>query len=635
MKPSVCFVTVGALTLFAVGTLLAQDDVSAAVSGANCTFQASPDRFLGVQSRVQADVSRRAQQFQKATATSAKPRISAEAIPRQNFIDNEIFGAMAAAQVQPAPLTTDEEFFRRINLDLTGRLPAADDVRAFVASTDPNKRNATIEQLLYSPQFADKWAMWLGDIVQNNVSQVTAAVNRQIDGRNQFYSYLYWAVRDGKSMHDVVFESLTMTGNNYDQPFGAVNFLIGGSISGGPAQDTYDGMLVRTATAFLGMGNYDCLLCHNGFGHLTQINLWGSQVTRTDAEKMAAFFSRTRLTGYRTTSPPDFYTNSTIVSELSTNVSYDLNTNYGNRPNRVPVGSVKTLTPVYQATGATPKDGNWRAALAQAITSDPMFARNFANRIWKAMFNLGLVEPVDQLDPARLDPQNPPPDPWTMQASNPVLLEKLAQNFRDGYFDLRGMVRLIAQSSAYQLSSRYDGDWNVQYVPLFARHYPRRLDAEEIHDAISTATGVFNKYTVQGWSDPISYAMQFPDTSEPRNNGAVTAFLNGFLRGNRDTTFRSQAPSILQQLNLMNDNFVASRTKVTASPTLTAMSKITDNNALIDQMFLTFLSRLPSDFERAHTLPYLQGATTAAARNTVIEDLAWVCINKLDFVFSY
>lgn len=632
MKFSLWFVASAA----ALGVLGAQDDVSASVSGANCTFQAAPDRFLAVQGRVQAEVSRRAQQFQKATAAAATPRATAESIARHNFIDDQIFNALAAAKVQPARLTSDEEFFRRINLDLTGRLPAPDDIRAFVANTDPDKRNAAIEQLLYSPQFADKWTMWLGDVLQNNVTQVTAAVNRQIDGRNNFYSYLYWSVVGGKSLHDIAYDSIALSGNNYDQDFGAVNFIIGGSITGGPAQDTYDGMLVRTATSFLGMGNYDCLLCHNGFGHLNQINLWASQVTRTDAEKMAAFFSRTRLTGYRTTTPPDKYTNSTVISDVTTStVGYDLNTTFGNRPNRVPVASTKTLMPAYQATGATPKDGNWRSALAGFITSDPMFARNFANRIWKAMFNLGLVEPVDQLDPARLDPQNPPPDPWTMQASNPVLLEKLAQNFSDNYFDLRGTLRLIAQSSAYQLSSRYDGDWNVQYVPLFARHYPRRLDAEEIHDAISAATGVFNKYTVQDWSDPVTFAMQLPDTSEPRNNGAVASFLNSFLRGNRDTTQRSQAPSILQQLNLMNDNFVVSRTKVSASPTLLAMSKITDNKALIDQMFLTFLSRPPSDYERAHALPYLQSAANATARNTVIEDLAWVCINKLDFVFSY
>ena len=251
------------------------------------------------------------------------------------------------------------------------------------------------------------------------------------------------------------------------------------------------------------------------------------------------------------------------------------------------------------------------------------------------MFNLALAEPVDQLDPARLDPNNPPPAPWTLQATHPMLLEKLANYLASSNWDLRGFLRLIAQSSAYQLSSRYDGDWNIQSVPLFARHYPRRLDAEEIHDAISSATGVFNKYTVQGFGDPIQFAMQLPDTSEPRSNGAVANFLNSFLRGNRDTTQRSQDSSILQQLNLMNDNFVVSRTKVAASPALMAISKISDNSSAVEQIFLTFLSREPSAYEQAHALAYLQNATTATARSAAIEDLAWVAINKLDFLFSY
>jgi hypothetical protein len=129
--------------------------------------------------------------------------------------------------------------------------------------------------------------------------------------------------------------------------------------------------------------------------------------------------------------------------------------------------------------------------------------------------------------------------------------------------------------------------------------------------------------------------MQLPDTSEPRSNGAVAMFMNSFLRGNRDTTKRSQANSILQQLNLMNDNFVYSRTRVAASPVLQSISKISDNNAVLDELFLTFLSRKPTDWERSHSLTYLVKATTPAARNTVIEDLAWACINKIDFLFSY
>jgi len=627
--------------LSAFGVLgLSGQDASSSVSGSNCTFQAAPDKFLAAEARARQAVYQRTQQFQKSAAAAATNTAAASSIARRNLIDDEIFDKLANMKVQPARLTTDEEFFRRISLDLTGRIPAASDIQAFVANTDPGKRDAIIEKLLYSPEFNDKWTMWLGDVLVNNVAQVTAATNRQIDGRNQFYLYLYWSVAGWTPIRAVAWDAITMIGNNYDFAAGASNFIIGGSITGGPAQDTYDGMLVRSATTFLGQSHYDCLLCHNGPGHLDQISLWGKQTSRADAERMAAFFSRVRLTRYPAAAVPagqvstDPYLNSTIVSDTFTNVSYDLNTNYGNRPNRVAFGTTKTLTPVYQATGATPTDGNWRFAFAQAVTTDPMFARNFANRLWKAMFNLGLVDPVDQLDPARLDPSNPPPAPWDFQATHPKLLEKLAQYLANSDYDLRGYLRLIAQSSAYQLSSRYDGDWSLQYVPLFARHYPRRLDAEEIHDAIAAATGVFTKYTIQNFQT-VQYAMQFPDTSEPRSNGAVANFLNSFLRGNRDTTQRSQASSILQQLNLMNDNFVMSRARVSTSPALTSISKITDNSAMLDQLFLTFLSRKPSDYERAHALPYLQKATSATARITALEDLAWVCINKLDFLFSY
>src|SRR5260370_27160106 len=129
-----------------------------------------------------------------------------------------------------------------------------------------------------------------------------------------------------------------------------------------------------------------------------------------------------------------------------------------------------------------------------------MFARNFANRVWKVYFNLGLVDPVDTMDPDRLDPNNPPPDPWVLQASHPMLLEKLAKNFVDSGYNLREFIRPIVQSSAYQLSSRYDGDWKVDYVPLQARHYPRRLAGEQIYDAIWRATCISNKYLIQATS---------------------------------------------------------------------------------------------------------------------------------------
>jgi hypothetical protein len=379
------------------------------------------------------------------------------------------------------------------------------------------------------------------------------------------------------------------------------------------------------------MGHYDCIVCHDGRRHLDQLSLWGKDAIRLDAYRMSAFFARLRRTGNNDRESP--YFNSNHVYDLTTG-TYDLNTNFGNRPNRVPVGTLRNLTPEYHFTKRAPANADWRGQFGDFLTQDRMLARNFANRLWKEMFNLALAEPVDGLDPARLDPKNPPPAPWTLQASHPELLEELTDHMTGSNYNLREFLRTIAESSAYQLSSRYEGKWDVTHVPLFARHYPRRLMGEEVHDVIQTATGVRGRYTVQGWADPVEWAMQLPEPVEPRSNGAVNNFMNTFLRGNRDTQFRRQAGSIQQQLALMNDAFVYNRARVASSPVLQRVSRLADNAAAVDELFLTHLSRPPSEYERAKAIAHLARAT-AAARNTAIEDLSWALINKIEFIFSY
>ena len=183
---------------------------------------------------------------------------------------------------------------------------------------------------------------------------------------------------------------------------------------------------------------------------------------------------------------------------------------------------------------------------------------------------------------------------------------------------------------------------------MFARHYPRRLMAEEIHDAVVKATGVLPQYTwptvnaqtmargaILPQSQPVNWAMQLPDVNEPRGNtGNARDFMAAFQRGNRDTAQRSQAGSVLQQLYLMNDQVVTNRVKTAASPVLQSISRITDNSAAIDELFLTFLSRTPAPAERQAAVGHLAKARNAAERNMFLEDLAWVCINKVEFLFS-
>lgn len=611
-------------------------------SGDNCSFIAAPDEFLSAASRARRDAYERTLAFTRFSARREAASRLAEpaAMPVKSFIDEEIFRKLSAEGVPSAPLASDEEFLRRVMLDLTGRIPSAAQIREFIANPDPGKRDALIDRLLYSPEFVDKWTMWLGDLLQN----AAFAQNRsqQIEGRNRMHEWIKGSIDGQKSFRDIVFELITATGNNYDRDAAPSNFIVRGFAPMGPAQDTADLLLVRSASMFLGLSHYDCLLCHDGKYHLDSVSAWGAKATRLEAWRMAAHFSRVQ-TSRPTNDRQNYYYNSFLTTERATG-AYNLNTNSGNRPQRAPLmidgRQVASLTPVYR--DGTPAGGsNWRESFAQAMTADPMFARNFVNRLWKAMFNLALAEPVDALDPARLDPNVQPPAGWTHQASHPVLLEKLAQVARDNNYNLRETLRLIASSTAYQLSSSYDGPWDMTKAPLFARHIPRRLEPEEVHDALVKASGVKASYTIGGWAEPVEWAMQLPEPVEPRSNGLVASFLNSFTRGNRDTIQRSQNGSILMWLNMMNSTVVTDRTRVQNnqgrySAYLLQLAQNANNEQVVEDIFLTYLSRRPTEYEKGVALKTLAKATTPQyTRSMAVEDLAWAVANKVDFLFSY
>lgn len=615
-------------------------------SGDNCSFKADPDAYLNRARRATEDVMSRSAAFSKgrtsaAEATAVSRLVDANSIPRRNFIDEAIFGAMAKAGVKSAPLTTDAEFVRRIYLDLTSRLPSAAEVRAFLADRDDNKRSRLIGELLYSSAFADKWTWWMNEWIGNRANSPTGAYRTQnANGRNALHKYNWVGVQSGRPLRDMVVEYISGTGNNYDEGNAAANFMVSSWTFGGPNEDSYDTMALRSANIFMGVQHYDCLMCHGGRFHLEPLSLWASKVTRTQAQQMSAYFSRNTQTQFVVPPGEDARANPYAGSYLVTDVvnrSYSLRTSFGNRPNRTPIGTQTTLTPEWSFShGAKPTSNNWREEFAKNLVAEPMFARNVANRLWKQMFNLGLVDPVDSMDPARLDPKNPPGEGWTLQATHPQLLEDLATWMKENDFNLRGYLRLLTESSAYQLSSEYPGEtFTPQMVPLFARHYVRRLEAEELHDAINKATGVTPVYRIGGiWGDPMNWAMQLPDANEP-SDGTARNFMANFGRGNRENQPRTQVSSTLQQLALMNDGFVTNRITMAQSNTLKEIVKLTDNGAAVDEMFLTFLSRTPSESERAKAVAHLARATNANLRNTYLEDLAWALINKIDFLFSY
>jgi hypothetical protein len=596
----------------------------------NCSYQRDPQSFLDQERRAIREVNERTLLYAAkggARMAGRSRTVAAGDLPRRNFIDEEILGRLEREQVPVAALTTDKEFIRRIYLDLAGRLPTPEEYRRFMEDPSVSKRDGTIDTLLYSPDYVSRWATWLGDLVQKTRS--AANVNQNVPGRNAMNDYLRAAVNNDKSFRDIAWELAAASGNNYDT--GAVNWSVRTITPGGPAQDRYDTAMIKLSTTFMGLGHYDCLACHDGRGHLDQLSLWGKSRARSETFRMAAHFARMNIAG-RNVPNTDFYSGSFDVNDRATG-TYDLNTTFGNRPNRVRIGNLVNLTPEYR-DGKVPANGqNWRAAFADNMTADPMFARNGVNRMWKQLFQLALAEPVDNLDPARLDPDNPPAEPWAYQTAHPRLLQKLADQFVSSNFSMREMIRLIVTSTAYQLSSRYDGEWKLDYVPLYARHFARRLAAEEVHDTLSQASGNWANYTPQGFADTVRSAWRMPDPTEP--GGAASTLMTTFMRGNRDTQLRRQEGSILQSLTLLNDTYIRDRIRLTSSPNLRAVAGVANNSQVIDEVFLLYLGREPYDAEKTKALAAFAKATTAALRNATIEDLAWVLVNKVDFLINY
>jgi hypothetical protein len=301
------------------------------------------------------------------------------------------------------------------------------------------------------------------------------------------------------------------------------------------------------------------------------------------------------------------------------------------------------VAPVYIFNGDTPKPGeNYRDALAREITGDFQFARASVNYIWAELFSRGIVDPPNLFDPARLDPDNPPPDPWTLQPSNARLLNSLAQHFIDGGYSFQFIMREIATSDTYQLSSRYDGTWTPDLEWSFARKLPRRLWSEELHDAILKSSGSTPLYIAAGLDGDHTWAMQFPEpamvpASMPLNDAAARNFLDTFTRGNRDDQPRKREGSIIQALALMNSPFMEQRLQIdgTAPNQLIAANWKKSDKDVVNALFLAILSRYPGADEMSKATGLLSNAGPDASRLAAVQDLAWSLYNKVDFIFNY
>jgi hypothetical protein len=530
----------------------------------------------------------------------------------RNFIDTEIFGAMKRARVRPAPRSSDTEFLRRVTIDLAGRIPRPDEVSEFLADNRADKRDLVIDRLLASEDFNDRWTLWFGDLVQN-VEAASDVGQGVFTGRTPYYRWIRESIAARKPYDAMVRELFTTIGDQNMN--GPANYYVRLYQENGPPQDTFDNVATQSGLHFLGMP-LNCVSCHDGRAHLELVNRGLSNVKRQQLWGMAAFFSGVRVDLVREGERAKF-----VVNE-DPEGAYTLTTTTGNKsPRQPPPGAPEVVQPEY-LTGGRPAEGeNPRTAYARLLTSDPQFARATVNYLWKEFFGLGLVEPVNNFDAAKLTQS---PD----EPSHAALVDLLADRFIRSGFDLRALMRLIAQSNAYGLSGRYDSAWSETYTPYFARHYPRRMMAEVLLDAINQATGrqLSADITLHG---TVTKAVATPDPIAFIFHGLRQgAFLQDFGQGDRDSNARTAEPSLIQVLSMLNDPMILDGL---GNNTFLSrlISRTTDPAEIANEIYMVTLSRPPTDRERATVIAYLGGgALISRAR-----DVQFVLLNKLEFLF--
>jgi hypothetical protein len=249
-----------------------------------------------------------------------------------------------------------------------------------------------------------------------------------------------------------------------------------------------------------------------------------------------------------------------------------------------------------------------------ADANNPFFAKALVNRYWKHFFGRGIVDPEDDMR-------------VTNPASNPELIDGLAQSFISSGFDMKGLIRTICQSQVYQLSSE-PNEYNRSDKQNFSRYYPKRLNAEVLLDSINQVTGSNTGFTgLPGGT----LAVQLP--SGDGNSYFLTVFGKPQMESACECE-RSSEANLAQSLHLLNSAEVQG--KLTAGSGRAAMlanDKERSDEEKIADLYLWVYSRQPTPEEVQVALAHIQKHQEKKA--VAYEDILWALINTKEFLFNH
>jgi len=510
------------------------------------------------------------------------PVLPVSPVVRSSFIDALIERKVEALNLPASPRCTNSEFIRRAYLDAAGILPTAREVESFLSDRSPDKRAKLIDSLLARPEYVDAWTYKWCDLFLVSSRKLTGSA------LTSFYDYLRSSVEQNKPWDKLAREILTAQGSNLDN--GAANYWI-------LHKEPID-LTETTTQAFLGM-SVQCAHCHNH-----PMEKW----TQNQYFRMANLLSRVRLK------------NGERPGEVIAVVATDGNINHPR------LGAPLPPQPLDGPEMSLDDPRDRRLVLADWLTAsdNPFFAKALVNRVWKHLMGRGLVEAEDDL---RLT--NPP--------SNQELFDALAQDFIKSGFNVKGLIRKIMLSDAYQRSAASVGV-NAKDDRFYSHYLVKRLPAEVLLDAYAQVTAVPTAFegTPTG-----TRALQLRDSQ------VSTYFLAAFGRPQREQTCsceRQQGTTVAQALHLANGDTLNQKLRAPGGVIDGLVrNRVGDAEALND-LYLSALCRRPTEAEKAKLLPVLAAshpdlldsdAKWREVRRPALEDLFWAVLTDQEFVFNH
>lgn len=512
-----------------------------------------------------------------------------------------------SARIKPSAEASDGEFVRRAYLDVIGRIPRAEEAKAYIESREKDKKVQLIEQLLtkepWATEYASNWAtIWSNLLIGRNP-------DREVS-KEGMLKFLRDSFAQNKPWNTMVFEMLTATGGSRPNseargvPFnGAVNFLLAHVGDRGTRNVPATSFASRL---FLGV-QVQCTQCHDHpFNDRTQQQFWGfnaffQQMDRREYNDVSDTGQRVFQFAELLDQPLDSGQDLRVVFE---------------RRNALIEATLPLFIDGDEVSEAT-SELNLRKRLAEKIThsDSPYFANAIVNRMWGHFLGRGVVHPIDDLGD-----HNPP--------LNPDLLAKLSENFRESNYDLKRLIRWITLCEPYGLSSKTTSS-NKEDDQYFS-HYPlKQMSPEQFFDSLMVATQADKAGRIS------------PEQAASMRTQLLQQFTQAF--GNEENTeadtFNGTIP---QALLMMNGQLIQQAVSVEQGSflrgaidrALKKRSKTVEMD-ILNSLYLATVSRPPTPIEKAKAAQLIELGWRRQKPEEAFQDIFWALLNSSEFVINH